>query len=214
MKPNLPPYDVAYRGLADAEHRGEMSAVVCAFSVKAANFSDIGLSQDGIAILLASERNFRTRCPTFSDHISCVVSGRSDEQMRRSDARAVVTFMADDQVGGNRPSMQFPGKAMGRDISASDHQSAVAFVVCGLEVPASGRLLNIAPEPFLGCFPPVGDETGACTKSTAGGQYIRRYPKFRAADFTISSDAADLTFIHPGTIPCGWILRNGQVVTA
>ena len=93
--------------------------------IERADFEHEGLSEFSHPVKFACDEEFSP----LADHILCVISECSEEEMCRINTARVVAIMEDIEIGRYRPKVQFPTEAMGIDSSrlvASKRQSAIA----------------------------------------------------------------------------------------
>jgi hypothetical protein len=87
---------------------------------------------------------------SLRDHVVNVVLHRPQEQVIRTDARRVVTPVADEQAGWDRAEVDLPRDAVGQFetlVCRADTDDAVALrQMVRRPCPATGRLLNLGPE--------------------------------------------------------------------
>ncbi len=119
-----------------------------ASSVQLFDFSDVCRCQNSIVMRFATDAIGCTWCdvPSFAHHISNVVGVSANKQVVWSNARRVVTVMADDHSLGYAAKMQFPTQAVGADVPAVSEDFAVATSTDMFIIPAGSGLSDGSPE--------------------------------------------------------------------
>lgn len=152
VRPRNAMNDVENGALCDAELSGDLALAMPASSPQPSDLWNVFCAELGAVNLFAFSRVSRPRkpvpsLPVFVGHILGV---SCKEEVVRSDTGRVVAPVTDVQAGGDRPEVQLPREPVGvSSLAVRVDRSTVAVCPEHATVPATARLYDVSPEPFL-----------------------------------------------------------------
>jgi hypothetical protein len=202
-----------------AESLSDLRACPSPRSIKGAHLGNVSFTDSGTRMpftitvqrLHEFSKLFTACLPTFTNHISNVISVCTKKQVIRVDAVAHIALMANNQIVRARAVMQFVREAM-RPLALSINSkiAIAAFIGCSRPQPAGISLLHKLPECFNRIVSlPYALASAAAVNSFVNGGIVKCTGKRSAASATNEGDSGRMGMhVKPPMfdVPCHGLL--------